>query len=268
MIRMILAFTLILFLSCSSTVRKDKSGKTPQKSDAKSSVDKISRYINILNEINRTAPATISADMEIDGTFGKKKIKTIGKLLYSAEPLMMNLNIFDYIFKSPLLSVHQEGFVIRIYSPAEKKVFADNVKTLIFKNYIGAPVDFTVLYSLITGRLPLIENYKIKSFIEDSRGKYLILENKTFYQTVSFDGDTPDKILIMNKENLEKYEIYINPVKREKSTYYSKLKFVMSSSGIKFDISFKYIILNSQLKLKTISDMKIPNDVPVVNVSP
>jgi hypothetical protein len=268
MIRLILAITLAFFISCTGADQKNQSAKNLKKSDARTSVDKISRYISILNEINKNSPSSISADMEIDGTFGKRKIRTTGKLLYSAEPLMMNLNLFDFIFKSPLLSVHQEGLAIRIYSPAEKKVFADNIKTIIFKNYIGAPVDFMILYSLITGKVPLIDDYKVKSFIEDGRGNYLILENKTLYQTVSFDGDIPDKILIMNKDTQDKYEIYFTPVKKEKSAYYRKLKFVMNSVGIKFDIAFNYIVLNSQLKLKTISEMKIPNDVPVVNVGP
>jgi hypothetical protein len=268
MIRLILAFSMILFLSCSGAVQKNQSGKNIKQNETKSSVDKISKYISILNEINKNFPTAISADMEIVGAFGKRKIRTTGKFLFSAEPLMMNLNLFDYIFKSPVLSVHQEGMAIRIYSPAEKKVFADNVKTLIFKNYIGAPVDFTILYSLLTGRFPLIEDYKVKSFIEDSRGNYLILENKNLYQTVSFDGDSPDKILIMNKDTMDKYEVYIKPVKKDKSSYYKKIKFVMNSTGIKLDITFSYIILNSQVKLKTISEMKIPNDVPIINVSP
>ncbi len=268
MIRLILVFSVILFLSCSTAVKKDQNGKGVLKNDTKTSVDKISRYISILNEINKNSPSTISSDLEIDGAFGKRKIRTTGKLLYSTEPLMMNLNLFDYIFKSPLLAVHQEGTAIRIYSPAEKKVFADNVKTLIFKNYIGAPIDFSILYSLLSGKFPLIDDYKIKSFIEDSRGNYIILENKTQYQTVSFDGDVPDKILVMNKDTQDKFEVYVSPVKKEKSSYYKKIKFVMNSAAIKLDITFNYIILNSQLKLKTISDMKIPNDVPVVNVGP
>jgi hypothetical protein len=231
--------------------------------------DGIRAMIDGVTAINRKSPESCNLDFNIEGTYGEKKNRMLGSLQFNRKQHTMNVSVVDFIFRSPLMTLLLEGDVIRVYYPAEKKMYIDNARTINLANYGGFNIDFSMFHDLITGVIPLIEGYSVKQGLasNDGKGLMLILENSRFYETVSFQRNEPDKILLINKKTREKIEIYVNdPVIQGGSRIYSKVMIVAKNIPLRFEITFKRILLNTPVRVKTFKDLKIPNGLQVVQM--
>jgi len=126
-----------------------------------------------------------------------------------------------------------------------------------------------MFYDLITGVIPLISGYSVKQGLAANNGKgsMLILENPNYYQTISFRGNNPDKILLINRKTRERIEIYVkNPVGQGASRIYSNVMIVAQRVPLRLEITFKKIQLNAAVKVKTYKDMRLPDGLKVIQM--
>jgi len=225
--------------------------------------------LDTITSINENSPLSFTASFLIDGSVGKKKFKSFGEAEYDGKVRMMSITFLDYIFKSAVTMMFQDGNDISIYFPVEKKIVRDNFKTINLLNNNDVDVDFRVVYALMTGRIPLIEDYSVKKGLvsSDDNTSYLILENDLFYETISFSGKQPDRIKLLHKKTKKSFEIYFRKFKKHgKSRFFSEMTIISSENDAKIDIKFNRIKLNIPLRVKTIKDVKLPKGVKVIRL--
>ncbi len=254
-------------LGCTTGAFRDESA--PEDQYHPSGKDGIRVMVDTIADINRKSPESYSLDFNIDGTYGEKKNKMLGSMEFNRKQRTMHVSVVDFIFRSPVMTLLQEGDVIRIYYPVEKKMYVDNVRTIDMANYGGVSIDFRMFYDLITGVIPLISGYSVKQGLAANNGKgsMLILENPNYYQTISFRGNNPDKILLINRKTRERIEIYVkNPVGQGASRIYSNVMIVAQRVPLRLEITFKKIQLNAAVKVKTYKDMRLPDGLKVIQM--
>jgi hypothetical protein len=231
--------------------------------------DAIRDMVDRISAINKKSPGSYAADFTIDGTIGEKTYKLLGNAQFSRKQRVMHIAFLDFIFRSPITTLFQEGDVIRIYYPVDKKLYVDNVKTIDLANYGGVSMNFDLLYSLVTGAIPLIPDYTVKQGLTGNDGKesMLIVENARFFETISFNGNDPDKIKLIDKNTREKLELYMKkPITQGESLFFSNVMIIAQSARIRLDITFSRIRLNAPLKVKTIQDARLPGNLKIIQM--
>jgi hypothetical protein len=231
--------------------------------------EEIRVMLGAINEINKKSPDFFAADFNIDGSQEAKKFKLLGTLEYSKKQKMMHIAFLDFIFRSPLTTLFQEGDVIRIYYPSEKRMYIDSMKNINLSNYGGVGINFDLLSGLITGNIPVITDYTVRQGLvaNDNRGALLILENSRFYETISFKGNYPDRIKFVNKATRENFEAYIDkPVAQGGTLFFTNIILVVRDARIRLDIKFNRIKLNTPAKVKTHRDITLPADLKVIQM--
>ena len=231
--------------------------------------DAVRDMVDSISAINKKSPLTYAADFTVDGTIGEKTYKLMGSVQFNRKLRAMYIAFLDFIFRSPITTVFQDGDVIRIYYPAQKKLFVDNYKTIDLANYGGVSVNFDLLYGILTGAMPLISDYSVKQGLASNDGKesMLVLENSRYYETISFSGNSPDKIKLINKTTGEKYEIYMKkPIIQVNSYFFANVMIVSQNTPIRLDLRFSRIRLNAPVKVKTIQDARLPGNVKIIQM--
>lgn len=252
---------------CTTGAFRDESA--PEDQYHPSGKDGIRAMVDGIAGINRKSPESYALDFTINGTYGEKKNKMLGSMEFNRKQRAMHVSVVDFIFRSPVMTLLQEGDVIRVYYPVEKKMYVDNVRTIDMSNYGGISIDFRMFHDLITGVIPLISGYSVKQGLSANNGKgsMLILENPDYYQTISFRGSDPDKILLVNKKTRERIEIYVkNPVGQGASRMYSNVMIVAQRVALRLEISFNKIRLNAPVKVKSFKDMRLPDGLKVIQM--
>jgi len=182
---------------------------------------KAKELISKINSINNSSPATISSSFTIDGNTGERKFRVDGKMVFDKKGYY-KINVMDYVFQSPVVEAYREANELYFFYPSEKKLLIDDVNKINFPAYTGFKSDYKWIYSLLTGNIPIINNYKVYKCLynENEKGYYLILENNECYQNIFFKDDIPEKILIIYKDSKDKFEIYLkSPLKIEKGIF-------------------------------------------------
>ena len=231
--------------------------------------DAVRDMVDSLTAVNKKSPLSYAADFSVDGTIGDKTYKLMGSAQFSRKLRAMYIAFQDFIFRSPITTVFQDGDIIRIYYPAQKRLFVDNCKTIDLANYGGVSVNFDLLYGVLTGVMPLIPDYTVKQGLTANTGKesILILENARYYETISFTGNSPDKIKLINKTTGDKYEVYMKKqIVQGDSHFFANLTIVSENTRIRLDIRFQRISLNTPVKVKTIQDARLPENVKIIQM--
>ena len=261
------ALGLALMYGCTTGTFREEGALTDQYHP--SGKDGIRTMIDNISSINRKAPESFTLDFNIDGTYGEKKNKMLGSVQFSRKQGAMSVSVVDFIFRSPLMTFLQEGDAIRVLYPVEKKMYVDSVRTINLANYGGIAIDYGMFRDLITGAIPLLPGYSVKQGLAANNGKgsMLILENPKYYETISFQGSDPDKILLIDKATRHKLEIYVkNPVVQGACRIYSDIAIVSRNVPLRLEIVFKRIQLNTPVKVKTIKDIKLPNGLQIIQM--
>ncbi|HRS78968.1 MAG TPA: hypothetical protein P5115_17590 [Spirochaetota bacterium] len=252
---------------CTTGAFRDESA--PEDQYHPSGKDGIRAMVDTIADINRRSPDSYALDFTIDGAYGGKKNKMLGSMEFNRKQSAMHVSVVDYIFRSPVMTLLQEGDVIRVYYPVEKKMYVDNARTIDMANYGGVSIDFRMFHDLITGVIPLISGYSVKQGLvaNNGKGSMLILENPNYYQTISFRGNDPDKILLINRKTRERIELYVkNPVGQGASRIYSSVMIVAQRVPLRLEITFRKIQLNAPVKVKTFKDMKLPGGLKIIQM--
>jgi hypothetical protein len=258
--------TVFLLSGCAKQYRDDSfvtGDYTPSRQD------EIRKMIGTVTGINASSPSTFSAAFNVTGLVKNKRFKSIGKAEYSRNPRRMDISFMDFIFRSTVTRMLQNGDVVRVYFPVEKKMFVDNINTMDLANYSGIDMDFHIIYDLAIGSIPLIKNYRVKRGLSANgeNRSMLILENREYYETISFNGDMPDKLLLVNRRNGERLEIHLRKyLKSGKSHFFKKIRFIAERSGLRLDIEFNKIRLNVPVKVNTVETIKLPSRLEVIQM--
>jgi hypothetical protein len=267
LLKVLFAAVILLYLNaCASmAVKSDDAGEK----EKVVITEDIRRLIDIVGRINKNVPDSLSSEIEIIGNIKEKKFKSIGRINFDRKTSRFNINFLDYIFKSPVTRIFQNGDDIRIYFPADKKLVVDNMNTIDISNYIDLNIHFYLIYDLFCGHIPLLKNYKVKQGLASVKGKssYLIIENSNYYETISFRGDSPDRLMIIRKDNREKIEIYLKKyISKGKSRYFKNIRIVAESSSLRLDFNFRRTRINIPVKVKTIDKIRLPKDVKLIRL--
>ncbi len=264
-----IAVLIIAAAACGCATSAFRDDAAPADQYHPSGKDGIRTMVNSISDINRKSPESYALDFTIDGVYGEKKYKMLGSAQFNRKQRTMHVAFVDFIFRSPVTTMLQEGDVIRVYYPVEKKMFVDSFKKIDLANYGGISIDFSLFHDLITGIIPLISGYSVKQGLAANNGKgsMLILENPRYYETISFQGKDPDKILLVNKKTRDRLEIYVKkPVVQGNCRIYSNVMIVAQTARLRLDITFKRIQLNAPVKVKTVKDIKLPDGLQIIQM--
>ncbi|HON77129.1 MAG TPA: hypothetical protein PK544_01440 [Spirochaetota bacterium] len=256
-------------------------GSTPVLPDGtyvKSDDTRSRSYLERISSINSNAPQSFKAQFVVYGNLeNKRKFKSIGNCVYSRELEKFKMMFIDSVFRSPLTTVLQEGKVVKIYLPVEKKLYVDNADKISLKNYSGVDIDYRFISSLAKGMIPLIDNYTIKQGLQyrkENKQKesdfFIILENDNLFETVSIKNDIPNKILLVNKKTLEKMEFYLeNPVSYgdKGSLYYKQIRFLSVKKGVRVNLKFTGISHNAKVNARRDFRMNMPRNVSTIRIN-
>jgi len=222
--------------------------------------------LDSVSALAKKSPLTYSADFNVDGSTGARKYRLLGSAQFNRSGRLMHVAFKDFIFKSTVTMFFQEGDTIRVYYPVEKKMFVDDARTFDLANYGGTSLEYGMIYDIATGTFPLITPYRVREGLaaNSGNGSMLVLENRDFFETISFKEGVPDKILLINRKTGEKLEVYIKKIVTQGgSVFFSNIMVVSGRSGLRLEINFNRINLNAPVKVKTVKDVAIPGSVKV-----
>lgn len=263
MMSILMAGVCLVHLSCFTMSQKKPLNTQPR--DVSVTQDShVQSMLNAIKEINDHAPASFSLGFIISGATGDKKFKVTGEGAYSRDEKKLHIIMNDYIFKTPIASVFQDGDRIVIYFQVEKKMVEDSITTIKVDRYVDFQCDFPIVYDLLTGKIPLAEGYTVKKGLVSGEGdvSYILLENDRYFETISFKGMVPDRIKFVDKSNRRETEIYIKErVRLNDTTYFSRLR-VVSGSDREINLEFSGIRLNVPVKVS--GPESVPSGTPVI----
>ncbi|MCL1864330.1 MAG: hypothetical protein FWF73_00780 [Spirochaetes bacterium] len=230
---------------------------------------KAKELISNIKSINSSSPETISSSFTADGNTGEKKFRFEGKAVFDKNGYY-KITVIDYVFQSPVIEAYRESNELYFFYPSEKKLFVDDINKIDLSAYAGFKSDYKIIYALLTGNIPMINNYKVYKclYSEDEKGYYLILENNECYENIFFKEDVPEKILIIYKGNKSKFEIYLkSPVKIEKGIFFKNLKIIATEINSNININFIKPTLNKAVSVERLNRNKLPKKTEIIRVN-
>lgn len=250
-----------LFISGCSSVHK------PELSDAESL--KAKSLLSVIKKINDSSPDTISSSFTADGNAGEKKFRVEGKAAFDKKGYY-KVTITDYVFQSPVIEAYRELDRLYFYYPVEKKILADDVRKIDLSRYTGFKADYNLLYTLLTGGIPVLDNYSVYKCLYDETGKgyNLIIENEDFFENIFFNDDLPEKIMFIHKLSRNKGEIYFKSmIKKDKSIFFKEYK--ITAPDLNTSISIRYLkpLLNTAVSPGKLKMENLPKQVEVIQVN-
>ena len=212
-------------------------------------------------EQNSKAVNSYDMDFVAEGFINKQTYKMNGIAQFDGSLNRLYFAFTDFIFKSPISQMFNDKDEVVIYFPSEKKLFKHNAKTMNLRQYGNVSLDYKIVYALITGKIPLIEGYRMREGIVEADGKtsYLILENNKYYETIAFKNDIPDRIKITEKSTGDETEFYYSGWKKYgESMLFGKLSIVAKTANMRFNVIINKVKVNIPVNVKTVKDANLP----------
>ncbi|TAL39391.1 MAG: hypothetical protein EPN93_01745 [Spirochaetes bacterium] len=227
--------------------------------------------LKIIEDINGGAPDSYVAHITSQGVSNRNKYNSVAEVLFLKNPRVMKASFTDLVFRSHISTFVQEGEDIRIFFPIDKVLYQDTVATINLKNYTGIDIEFGFLYPMLTGRIPLITDFSVKSGLTENGAagtiEYVILENRGYFQTIGFAGGVPRKLLFVNKASQERVELYLeNPSWQGKTLWYREIRLVLPATMESLTMTFSDITLGVPLDPVTVADLVVPPGTKVIKM--
>ncbi|MBN2402219.1 MAG: hypothetical protein JXN64_07445 [Spirochaetes bacterium] len=263
------ALAVFIFLSgCSRDLQK-------RGGDFREADDENTTYLlSLIEKAGANSPHTLNANFSIEGHSGKQNFKATGNAKYNNNPKKVRIIFHDAVFKSPITEIIQDADIIKIFFTFDNVLYIDNAKTIDLKFYSNLDLDFNLISDLVNGRIPVINDFSVvkglESGLSSGKGdiKFIILENKEYYETISFKRDIADKILWMNKNTKEKIEIYLNePFRNQDIVFYKSVRIVSLKYDLKMTINFTTVKFNMPVDLENMVKLELPKDIKIINRS-
>ncbi len=236
---LVLLFPLIFYSCASSEKRGGEFSGNPE--DLKRS----KTLLAIIAGINKGAPQSIQSSFALTGRKGGKKFSFDGRLRYDAKGVE-NIFLKDYIFKSPLVNYYRIKDQLYFHFVPEKKIYIDSCKTIELFRYTGVRTDFNFLHDIAVGHIPLLPKYSIKKSVNMGGDRsVVILEDDSFYESIFFKNNVPDKLLLVHKKTGEKSEVYFKSVMRKGNLFFAKkLLVILPGKSLRLKVRFFSTRLN------------------------
>ena len=230
---------------------------------------KAKELISRINSINNSSPQTISSSLTVDGNTGEKKFRMEGKAVFNKSGYY-KITLLDYVFQSPVIEAYRESDELYFFYPSEKKLVVDDINKIDLSSYADFKSDYKMIYALLTGNIPMINNYKVYKclYSENEKGYYLILENNECYQNIFFKDNVPEKILIIYKDNKNKYEIYLKlPVKIGSGIFFKSYKIIATEINTVININYIKPTLNNPVTVEKLNKNKLPKKTEIIKIN-
>lgn len=262
-------FFLCLVIGCARPVVREDAGLV------RADEAKTRSLLNTVRNINRNAPDSLHSRFSVEGLSGRKRFSSLGELVFSKNPRLLRISLTDAVFRSSLSTIVQDGDRLTLYFPGDKSMFLDSMRSIEIKKYTRLDIDLRLIYPLITGQIPLLENYSVRRGLSPEEGRaldaqhsFLILENREFFQTISFKGDVPDKILFIHKDTGRKIEVYLEkPAMSEGMLHYSRIRLNLVSSGDAIAFGFSGVRFNQPVDAKSVLALPDRSGLKVVDMT-
>lgn len=227
------------------------------------------RLMLTVKEINENSPATISTSFTADGVSSGQKFKIEGTALFDRKGCY-KISVVDYVFRSRVLDAYREMESLYFYYPAEKRLLVDNVNRIDISRYTGFNTSFDLMYSLLTGGIPMLKDSKVTNCIAgDGSDSYnLVLENSEYMQNIYFRAGVPERIMIIHKTTKDRMEIYLKSrITKDRSVFYKNIRIVAPERNISVNINFSSTVLNSEINPAKFKREAFKKDVEVIKVN-
>ena len=200
---------------------------------------------------------------------GDKKFRVDGTVAFDKKGYY-KIKVVDYVFKSTVLEAYRELDRLYFYYPSENRLLVDDAGKIELSMYTGFKTDYKLLYTLLTGGIPVIEKFTVYKCLHDEKenGDNLIIENNEFFENIFFKDDVPEKILFIHKLSRDKSEIYLNSiVKKDKSIFFKNYKIVVPEKNTSINVSFLKPQINSSVSVNKLNQGKLPKQTEIVKVN-
>jgi len=257
----LLIFMFMLFVSGCATVG------TPVLNEAENVNSK--RFLSIIHDMNVSSPDTISSSFTADGITVDKKFRVDGTVDFDKKGYY-RVKVIDYVFKSPVMEAYRELDRLYFYYPADGKLLVDDVNRIDLARYTGFKTDYRLLYTLLTGGIPLLDNFTVYKCLRDENntGYNLIIENGEYFENIFFRDDVPEKILFIHKLSRDKSEIYLKSIAKEgKSIFFKSYKIVVPELSTNINIIYSRPRLNKALIVDRLKQDKLPKQTEIVKIN-
>ena len=240
-----LFFSTSFFCATSSQVTHLSEKKlTPVRSkEAKLIIKSIKKY-------NSERAQTIKAKFNLTSNLNNKYFKFSGQLEYSLPQKRLFLNLVDFIFKSPILSLFQEEQNLKIHLPKEEAVVLDDVNRFSYFNHLPVKINSKVIYQLLINKIPTFSKQSKKFFSQKQDWLIMTVEDeknitKMFFKKKSKDF-FPKEITLIDKEGNYLTNVIISKNKKN----LKKIEIISENQNFRAEINFKKFWLNRPLKVK------------------
>ena len=238
--------SIVILFGCATAPR------TPMEKTDLSAAQEIIRKIE---EGNKALPSSFTAKISVNATINGRSFKTGGTALYLKNPASLKVTLQDLIFRSTFADILYQADVLKVYVPIDKSLYVRE-KDSVSETTASLELNPEFVSMTALGRIPLISGYAVtKSYSSQDKVKpeqIIVLENSSFYQSISVKEGIPDKVRILAKQGGDKFEAHFEePVRNGHIVFYQKIVAFSERSGNRFELSY------SKLSFDTAIDPKV-----------
>ena len=216
---------------------------------------------------NKALPSSFTAKISVSATVNGRSFKSGGTASYVRTPASIKVTLQDPIFRSTFADILYQSDVLKVYVPIDKSLYIREKDTSV-ENAASLELDPDFVSMTALGRIPLISGYSVtKSYVSQDKAKpeqVIVLENDSFYQSISLKDGTPDKVRILAKQGGDKFEAHFEkPIRNGDILFYQKVVAFSESSGNRFELSYSKLSFDAVIDPKTFM-INVPDGTKIV----
>lgn len=256
--RIILSLSILLLLvSCATT-----QGTT----GVNASADVAAKgMLDTIGELNRNSPKLVKAYISISGSLKGQIVKADGVAYLQQDPLKARLTFNDIIFKAPVLDIYADSRKMQIHYPTEKKLYE------VYGNFDQSSMplkssntQYLLAYTL-TAKVPLLDNYSVKSYREEGEEQILVLENSIYSEEIIFSKEKPSKVTIKKIDGPTGYIIYYkNSFDQNGYTFYKTIRAYSPQTDEKLVVYYGKIIVDPSINKASVFSLQVPEGTEII----
>lgn len=262
----VIILTAVLLVSCATAAEKQPVTVQDAVTGDSAAAENL---MLVIRTINDNAPATISTSFTADGINNGQKFKIEGTAVFDRKGYY-KISIVDFVFRSRVLDAYREIDSLYFYYPAEKKLLVDDANRIDIYRYTGFQTSFDLMYTLLTGGIPMLRDSKVTKCVAGSEtdSYNLVLENTDYMQNIYFKSGFPERIMIIHKTTKDRMEIYLKSrITKDKSVFFKSIRIVAPEKNISANINFLSPSLNAEIRPEKFKREVLKKDVEIIKVN-
>jgi len=227
-------YTLIIFFLISSCTLKTVKVKKETEEEAEFLISVLHNYNNAFNTVEGSA-LIIYRD-------GKRTVSFKSVILAKADLSSLRIDIEDFVFKKPLITVVKNGDTILAVNYLKKTYIQSSYSDIDFKKASGLDLPVELVMNFIIGRVPVAEGSYEGSISGTPR---LYIQGDGYSETVFFTREIlPQKIEYYLKD--ENYTVNFSKFSYKNETSFPQ-KITISSGNKNLEVSYTSLKINVKL---------------------